>query len=367
MLIALLIVSFLLSAYVTLVLADRAQGRAQAYGLDMPQRFHDGHVPRVGGLGVLAGMAIAWCLAAWLPRGAMELRWSVPVAMATLACLLPAVVGAAVEDVTQRVPVRWRLGLTLASAALLCWVLDLRIERLGVPTVDAWLSAAPLLAMLLAVVAVGGLSHAFNLIDGYNGLAGSVAVLICGALAYVALQVGDLQLATMTLCLAGATLGFLLWNYPRGDIFAGDSGAYLWGLVIAAVSILLVQRHETISPWFPALLLVYPVWETLFSMFRKLARGQSPCTADALHLHQLIFRRIVRRVPRGADARGQLLSRNNRTSPLLWAVNALAVVPAVLFRGDTAVLMALTALFIVGYVAAYIAIVRFKVPRWMRM
>ena len=113
------------------------------------------------------------------------------------------------------------------------------------------------------------------------------------------------------------------------------------------------------------LLLIYPVWETLFSIYRKLARGQSPGTADALHFHQLIFRRIVR-VAFSDDEARQLLARNNRTSPYLWMFAALSVVPAVLFWNNTLVLMACTALFVATYVTAYLMIVRFKVPRWLR-
>ena len=58
----------------------------------------------------------------------------------------------------------------------------------------------------------------------------------------------------------------------------------------------LVQRNAEVSPWFPMLLLIYPVWETIFSIYRKAVRGVSPGVADALHFHQLIYRRIVRGV-----------------------------------------------------------------------
>ncbi|RZI99070.1 MAG: undecaprenyl/decaprenyl-phosphate alpha-N-acetylglucosaminyl 1-phosphate transferase, partial [Haliea sp.] len=213
--------------------------------------------------------------------------------------------------------------------------------------------------------AIGGLPHAFNIIDGYNGLAGTVAVLVCLAVSHVALQVGDRQLAAMVICLFGATLGFLMWNYPSGRIFAGDGGAYVWGMVIAVACVTLVQRHSAVSPWFPMLLLIYPVWETLFSIYRKVARGQSPGTADALHFHQLIFRRLVR-VAFSDDEARQLLARNNRTSPYLWMFAALSVVPAVLFWNNTAVLILCTLLFVTTYVIAYLMIVRFKVPRWLR-
>jgi UDP-N-acetylmuramyl pentapeptide phosphotransferase/UDP-N-acetylglucosamine-1-phosphate transferase len=210
------------------------------------------------------------------------------------------------------------------------------------------------------------LPHAFNLIDGYNGLAGLVALICCLAVAYVSLQVGDRQLAAMVLALAGGTAGFLLWNYPRGLIFAGDGGAYLWGVVIAVATVQLVQRYPQVSPWFPILLLIYPVWETLFSIYRKLARGQSPGVADALHFHQLIYRRLVRNVFHDDEAR-RMLMRNNRTSPYLWGFTILTVVPAVLFWNNTPVLMAFTLLFIVSYVWVYVSIVRFRSPRWLKL
>ena len=93
--------------------------------------------------------------------------------------------------------------------------------------------------------------------------------------------------------------------------------------------------------------------------------GQSPGMADALHFHQLIFRRIVRVVVHDDEAR-QLLARNNRTSPYLWVFAALSIVPAVLFWNRTLYLMAFCLLFVTTYVSAYLMIVRFKVPRWLR-
>jgi UDP-N-acetylmuramyl pentapeptide phosphotransferase/UDP-N-acetylglucosamine-1-phosphate transferase len=285
--------------------------------------------------------------------------------MLTLACILPAVLGGIAEDMTQKLPVRLRLGLTAFSAVLLCWTLQLGVHRLGYFPVDQWLRATPLVAAFIAVLAITGLPHAFNIIDGYNGLAGAVAVQVCLAITHVALQLGDRQLAAMVVCLMGATGGFLLWNYPRGKIFAGDGGAYVWGMVIAVACVSLVQRHPVVSPWFPMLLLIYPVWETLFSIYRKAARGQSPGTADALHFHQLIFRRIVRVAIEDGEAR-QLLARNNRTSPYLWMFAALSIVPAVLFWNRTLILALFCLLFVVTYVAAYLMIVRFKVPRWLR-
>lgn len=364
--IALLTISFLVSAFAVMLFMRMARRHARRYGQDMPQRFHLGHVPRLGGAGILIGAACAWLVAGLTGRMPFNVQWPLPALLLLLVGILPAVLGGIAEDVTQRLPARVRLTLTTCSAALLCWTLGLSVPRLGIPWFDQWLQAVPLLAVWIAILAISGLPHAFNLIDGYNGLAGTVAMLISLAIAHVALQLGDRQLAAMLVCLIGATLGFLLWNYPHGKIFAGDGGAYMWGLVIAVACIQLVQRHPSVSPWFPMLLLIYPVWETIFSIYRKAARGISPGTPDALHFHQLVFRRIVRAVIHEDGEASELLARNNRTSPYLWMFCAMTVLPAVLFWNNTPVLMLFCALFALSYVAAYLMIIRFKVPRWLR-
>ncbi|NPC55762.1 MraY family glycosyltransferase [Caenimonas soli] len=363
----LIFVSFAATLIIAVLMIRSARGHAKRYAADMVQRFHAGDIPRVGGIAILLGLSIGWFAAAIAASLGDRLNVHITFynALVWLAMLLPAVLGGAFEDLTQRIPVRFRLALTGLSAGLACWLLGLTVSRIGIPGVDAWLLTMPWVGVMLAFLAICGLPHAFNIIDGYNGLAGTVAILICLALAHVALQVGDRQLAALVLCLAGATAGFLFWNYPRGLIFAGDGGAYLWGLVIAISSILLVQRHSLVSPWFPMLLVIYPVWETLFSIYRKLARGGSPGVADALHFHQLIYRRIVRGVFHDDEAR-RMLTRNNRTSPYLWGFTVLTVAPALLFWSNTPVLMFFCALFMVSYVFAYVSIIRFKVQRWVR-
>ena len=338
-----------------------------SYGAEMVQRFHTGHVPRVGGVGMLAGCTVGW---AWmvisdrlhLPN---QLHISINAAGSLWLVTMLTVAAGAIEDLTQRLPAVYRLMLTTAAAMMAVGLLGLNISRLGLPGVDTLLPIYPWAGMAFAVFAICGLPHAFNLIDGYNGLAGTVAMVCSFALAYVALQVGDRQLAATILVLAGGTAGFLVWNYPRGLLFAGDGGAYLWGVVMAICCIQLVMRHPQVSPWFPLVLLLYPVWETLFSIYRKAMRGISPGVADALHFHQLVYRRIVRRVFDDDESR-RMLVRNNRTSPYLWGFAVLTVTPAVLFWNQTLILQVCALVFVVGYVYAYTSIIRFKVPRWLR-
>ncbi len=364
----LLLLSAAVSAFACAWLVRSGRRIAHRYALDMPQRFHAGHVPRLGGIAMLVTCSLGWL---WMviaqrylgvPNGINlppgdALGWCVA---ASIAC-----VGGSVEDIWHVLRARWRLIFTLLAGATAAWLLGVRIPSLGIPWVDVHWAAWPWLGTAFAVFAIAGLPHAFNLIDGYNGLAGAVAMICCLAVAYVALQVGDREIAAVVLVLAGATAGFLLWNYPRGLIFAGDGGAYLWGVVIAMACIQLVQRHPQVSPWFPMLLLAYPVLETAFSVYRKVVRGQSPSMADALHFHQLVYRRIVREVFDDDEAR-RMLMRNNRTSPYLWAFATLTVVPAALFWQTTWLLMIWSLAFMALYVWAYTSIVRFRVPRWIR-
>lgn len=359
-------VSFVVSALAAGFVVRYMRRHARIYGEAMPQRFHLGDVPRLGGVAVLLGMIGGWGLGvaqagfgglASLGLGAWVGLW--------LLVMLPSAGGGIAEDMTQRLPVRYRLGFTAASGTLAVFLLGMTVKRLEFPFADALLVAAPWLGSLIALLAVAGLPHAFNIIDGYNGLAGMVALIVCLALAHVALQVGDRALAALLISTAAATGGFLVWNYPRGMLFAGDGGAYVWGVVIAMASISLVQRNTDVSPWFPMLLLIYPVWETIFSIYRKTVRGVSPGVADALHFHQLIYRRIVRGVFHDDESR-RVLMRNNRTSPYLWGFTLLTVVPAVLFWNNTWLLMGFCCLFVISYVSAYLAIVRFKVPSWLR-
>jgi UDP-N-acetylmuramyl pentapeptide phosphotransferase/UDP-N-acetylglucosamine-1-phosphate transferase len=357
-----------ISAFLVAALLVRyGRDHARRYGAGLPQRFHRGDVPRLGGVAMFAACTLGWI---WIAlsgqfQWANQLRmdWTTAATL-WLVTAIP-VVGGIAEDLTQRLRAGLRLLLTLGAGVVAAAVLRLSVQRLGLPVLDGWWGQWPLLGLALAVLAISGLPHAFNLIDGYNGLAGLVAMICCFAIAYVALQLGDRRLAAVVLALAGATAGFLVWNYPRGLLFAGDGGAYLWGVVIAVACVWMVQHYPQVSPWFPVLLLIYPVWETLFSIYRKTARGQSPGVADALHIHQLIYRRIVREVFHDDEAR-RMLMRNNRTSPYLWGFTLFTVVPAAIFWSNTPALMFCTLLFVVGYVWAYFSIVRFRVPRWLR-
>lgn len=321
------------------------------------QKFHAVPVPRIGGIPVMAGLVAGVLILASLTGSSLGLL--------LLAVAQPAFIAGLAEDLTKRVGPLARLLATFLAAALGFWLLDACLSRLDLPGVDQLLASHWLLSLLFTVFAVGGVAHSINIIDGYNGLAGMVSVFVLMALAYVAFKVHDPQLMGLCFAATGAVLGFFLWNFPRGAIFAGDGGAYLIGFLIAELSVLLVARHSEVSPWFPLLLVIYPVFETLFSIYRrKFLQGRPVGAPDALHLHQMVYKRLVRWMVGSKEAR-HMTRRNSMTSPYLWALSSLSVVPAMLFWNNSLVLIACAGLFVLTYLYLYRMIVRFHSPRWM--
>ncbi|MFZ4855524.1 MAG: MraY family glycosyltransferase [Desulfuromonadaceae bacterium] len=326
-----------------------------------PQQFHLGSIPRIGGVPISMSIVIGVTL--------LFVKFKIPllVGIMWLGAATPVFLAGLSEDLTNKIGANWRLLAAFVSAAIGVWVTNTPFSYLAIPGIDQLLKTSPPFAIALTIFAVGGVCHSMNLIDGYNGLLGGVSIIILCALGFISWKTGDTELYLICLAAIAAVVGFLFWNYPRGLIFAGDGGAYLLGFIIAEVSVLLVTRHSEVSPWFPLMLVIYPIWETIFSIYRRrIIKGRSVALPDALHLHQIIFSRMVRWMVGKQEAK-HLLRRNSLTTPYLWGMCLVTVCPALAFWQNSAALQFSCLIFIVLYVWLYSSIVRFKSPRWMVM
>lgn len=357
-----LVFAFGVSVALTLLLvhASRRFAHHRLYDHDMtgPQKVHGAPVPRIGGVGIFLGVV----------GGALLLRWRAEaigdIALLLLACGLPAFVSGLTEDLTKTQSPRRRLVFTAVSAAFATVAVEAIIERTAIPGLD-WVVSFPFGAAIVTVFVVAGVANSLNIIDGLNGLASMCAMLILVSIGYVAFQVGDMTVVWLAVAGAGAVFGFFVWNFPLGLIFLGDGGAYFVGFYVSEVAILLLHRNPSVSPMFPLLACIYPVFETVFSMYRRvMLRGRSAGTPDGIHLHSLIYRRVMRWAVGPSSARS-LTRRNSMTSPYLWMLCMTSIVPAMLFWDSTSVLAGFIVLFGLIYVVLYWRIVRFKSPRWL--
>lgn len=327
--------------------------------LSGPQKFHARPVPRIGGVGMYAAL---WLMVAWA-----HFRGEAGVARlgaGILLCGVPAFVFGLIEDLTKRVSPPVRLLATSVSAALGVAFLGAAITRTDVPGLDLLVSTG-LGSLLATIFAVAGVANAVNIIDGFNGLSTMCVSLMLMAIGYVAYEVGDRELLFWSVAGVGAILGFFVWNFPAGLIFLGDGGAYFLGFFLAELGIVLISRYEQVSPLFPLMVCIYPVFETVFSIYRRrVLRAAPPGLPDGIHLHSLVYRRIMRWAVGAQDARA-LTRRNSMTAPYLWLLCMTSLIPALLFWQSTFWISICMAVFAVIYIYLYWRIVRFRTPRWM--
>ena len=244
------------------------------------------------------------------------------------------------------------MGVSLVAGLLAYFLAGVRIESLGLPVLDALMHSLPLVPLSLTLVAVAGLVHAMNIVDGLNGLLAGITLVILGVLAGVSAAFGETGLLLLALTGMAATLGFAVFNFPRGRLFCGDAGAYLIGYLIAVIVILLVLRQKTISPWFALAVVIHPVTETLYSAWRRWRQGFSPTHPDARHMHSLWAANLRQR---GDESGLQVwLGPNAGASWRTQAVASLPVLAAATCPTQTLALQGIC----LAYVGLFVVVVR---------
>ena len=346
-------------------------GRHSGLGRDRSdgvQKFHCGETSRLGGLAILLGLAAGLAAAQLaapqsINHAASAKIFTGALGVLLLACL-PAFAGGLVEDLTHRVGIAARMLLSLASASVLYFMLDIRVAHTDVAPVD-WLLTLPAAGYLLTLLVVAGFTHSVNIVDGFHGLAsGLVLLMLCGLLAQAWL-VGDALVAQLCLLSLAATLGFFVWNWPFGKIFLGDCGAYLLGIWVVGLGLWLGIRNPSMAPMAPVLVGILPLVETLFSMYRRhFVRSHPVNMPDALHLHSLVYRRLLFNPARDL-APAQKNAANAAVAPYFWLQALLFGALSCVFMRSTLALMFLMLAFALQYIWLYQRLVRLRAPLWM--
>ncbi|MCY1036337.1 MraY family glycosyltransferase [Corallococcus sp. BB11-1] len=287
--------AFLVSLLVALALTWIVRERALAWGWLDPtnssRKVHVRPVPRLGGIGIVGGFFAPLC-ALFLVDSGVGLQFR-----AQTDLILGLFLGGAVIAVLGFYDDRKGAGAKLKfsvqlAVALGLYALGFRIEVLANPF-GAELSLG-LLSLPLTVVWVVGVINALNLIDGLDGLAGGVAFFGVGTHFLLALMRGDVLLCLLMAALAGAILGFLVFNFNPASIFMGDTGSMFLGFVLAAVSIKTSSKSGTaVALLVPVMALGLPIIDTLLAMVRRSLLGRPMFSADKEHIHHRLMSRLL--------------------------------------------------------------------------
>lgn len=319
------------------------------------QNIHKSDVPRIGGLAILISLAVGLII--------FFIRFKEFKYISLLLSALPITLAGLYEDIEHKLSPRFRLLISFISALVAIFLLEAYIIRTGLFFLD-YLVKYKIISVIFSAIAIAGITNAINIIDGLNGLSSGTAMILLTAIGYMAFKFQDFFLLSIITLMGAAILGFFIWNYPYGRIFLGDGGAYVIGFILAITSILLVKRNPAVSPWFPILVLIYPVFETIFSIYRrKFKKRKSAIIADTLHLHSLYYRRVIPYLFRN---RLEPRSLNSATTPFLWILCSASIVPAVLFWNETIILMVFAAAFSLGYLILYYYLISFRLGLYIK-
>ena len=244
----------------TIVTGALLRSRAAALVLDLPNHrsLHAAPTPRIGGIGILAGITSA-CVYSGV---AIDQRLLVALALLVTISLL---------DDLRGVSARWRMLAHLVSAAIAAAVFLFDANNL-------WAIAA-------ATIAIAWMTNLYNFMDGSDGLAGGMAVFGFGSYGIAAVCASDFSLAAITLSIAAAAAGFLIFNFPPARVFMGDAGAIPLGFLAAICGIAGWQQGDW-PLWFGPTVFSPFIVDATLTLLRRLARGAKVWEAHREHYYQ---------------------------------------------------------------------------------
>jgi UDP-N-acetylmuramyl pentapeptide phosphotransferase/UDP-N-acetylglucosamine-1-phosphate transferase len=334
--------SFLLC--IAVVLTKRWHG---AFSMDTThgiQKFHSAPTPRIGGIPIVLALVIA------CGKSSAEIQTLLaPILFAGM----PAFLFGIAEDLTKKIAVVQRLLATMASGLLAWWLTDYSLSRLDIWGVDL-LMQFTLFSVIFTAFAVGGVANSINIIDGLNGYASLTCTIAFIGFALIAFQVGDQNLAVVSLILAASVWGFFMVNWPLGKLFLGDGGAYFLGFALAWIAVLLIERNPSVSAFSALVVCILPITEVMFSIFRRKVRNDPPGKPDNLHFHSLLQRRYVSRWL----MRWPSLARNSFVGIFMGLLSLASALIANLFYDTTLYCIVASLFFPLGYVAVFARMVR---------
>jgi UDP-GlcNAc:undecaprenyl-phosphate/decaprenyl-phosphate GlcNAc-1-phosphate transferase len=291
---------FSFAVLISLLSTRRVMERAVRKGwVDQPdscRKLHSAPVPRIGGIAIYLSLLLSLICFYFLPTKVAE-NFRLQLASALKLLLLGGMmllIGLW-DDLKTLKP--WTKFSAQTLVALIAWLLGFRI--LTSWSSDGAVLSLGILSLPITILWIVGLTNAFNLLDGMDGLAAGAALFATVSILVPSLQEGQILSPAMLLALAGSIIGFLKFNFNPASIFLGDSGSFLLGSMLSLIA--LEYSYKSTAAFaigIPIVALALPVLDTTTVVIRRFLNGKPIFLGDRRHIHHILIERGLK--PRNA-------------------------------------------------------------------
>lgn len=314
------------------------------------QKYHTNPTPRIGGLALF----ISCLIISFFSYYFFHINAAKYTMMLLLTCI-PVFGMGLIEDLFKNVRPKVRLLATLASAIVAIYITHVTttIKYTDFNGFTQFLTNHYLFSLFMTLFFIVGLVNCFNIIDGYNGLSSTTALLNFIGVYILARKLNDVNVDFIALVMIGSILGFLVFNYPWGKIFLGDGGAYFIGFVMVIICTYLHHMHyKNITGYSVFLINIYPVTEMAISIIRrKIIHRTKSMEPDNKHMHQLIYHKLVPATIKNKNACVMLIM-------LVFIVPQ--IILGMVYYQNAIMCLYLMAAYFIFYICSYIFITRLK-------
>ncbi len=291
---------FSLAVLISLLSTRRVMGWAKKNGwMDKPdsaRKLHKAPVPRIGGMAIYISILLSIGLLSLFPTvvaSAFRLDLTNAAKLLTLSGMMLLI--GLWDDIKGLKP--WAKFAAQITVALAAWTIGFRI--LFSWDSEGTVFSLGVMSLPLTVLWIVGVTNAFNLIDGVDGLSAGAALFATGAMLVASLQQGQLLSTVILLALAGSITGFLRFNFSPASIFLGDSGSLLLGSMLSLLAVEYSHKSTTaFAIGLPIVALGLPVLDTAMVVLRRFLNGKPIFLGDRRHIHHVLIERGLK--PRNA-------------------------------------------------------------------
>ena len=248
------------------------------YDIPNERKVHKTPVPLLGGVGIFLTFLFGYILFGE-PSDIMS-----SILISSFLILL-----LGIFDDIKPIPAKYKLVVHILIAAVVVFYGGLKLDELSFLGIHIKLGIfAPFVTVLMIV----GIINAINLIDGLDGLSSGIAsiyFLTTAIIGFILNKFGGLDI-TISIIMLGATLGYLVHNFPPAKIYMGDAGSTFIGLIISIIILIGFRTLTLTSLIIPSLLLAIPILDTLFAIIRRKLKHQPAMQPDKEHLHHQLLK-----------------------------------------------------------------------------